>query len=343
MKKIIAATSKDSIGNTFLTWSIYYLSGTNVNPWITPDWELELRELTSNPMDKINAHLHKKIHKAGTDNLERTLDIIEAGPDLLYCLYPTGYPFYVVAEKLYPGIPTTTKDLTTDQINNIMQYRGDTTANIATICTQRGVKWIHVANTTQYDSYMPRQLEGFLREDATATTWEEKYIRTFNWSYPGKLTAEQEIWDRRETIALNFIYDTSEASPDWDFSQPNYTIEARALWYDLEYYIKQIMAYCDVDVDYTRWDHWCTIYRQWQKLWLKNNRLPRNIEHVCRAILNSWDHDLAQYELNWLDECYILHKLITDHSTTIKGYGLERFPANTRDFKNLTEPAFYEL
>ena len=63
MKKIIAATSKDSIGNTFLTWSIYYLSGTNVNPWITPEWELKFLELTDNPMDAINAHVHKKYIK----------------------------------------------------------------------------------------------------------------------------------------------------------------------------------------------------------------------------------------------------------------------------------------
>jgi hypothetical protein len=342
MKKIIAATSDDSIGNTFLTWSIYYLSGTNINPWITPDWQLVNLELVENPMTTINAHAHKKIHKAGSHNFERALDLIEDGPDNLYCLYPVGYYFYEIAEKLYPGVSTTTKDLTKDQIDHIIQYTCDTTATLATICTKRDVKWIHVANTKIYDSYRPRQLGNFVREAREATTWEEKYLNVFNWMYPDKLNNKQTPWERRETIALNFVYDDhNKRSPNWDFSQPNYTIEATALWYDLEYYIKHIMNYCSVDIDYTRWDHWCSVYKQWHQMWLENNRLPRNIEHVCESILNGWDHDLTQYDLDWLDECYIQHKLIYEYNTTLKSYGLDKFPGNTRDFKELLETAFY--
>lgn len=341
---IIAATSDDSVGNTFLTWSIYYLSGTTVNPWITPEWELKFLKLTDNPMNTINAHAHKKIHKAGSDNFKRALDLVESDPDHLYCLYPVGYYFYEVAEKLYPGIPSNTKFLTEDQIDHIMQYTYDTTTSLATICTERNVKWLHVMNTRLYDSYKPRQLGVPLESSLPdPTTWEEAYYRIFNWCWPGKLKDEQTAWERRETIALNFVHAASnrDAGPNWDFSQPNYTIEATALWYDLEYYIKHIMNYCGVDIDYTRWDHWCSVYKQWHQMWLKNNRLPRNIKHVCESILNGWDHDLTQYELNWLDECYIQHKLIYEHNTTIKGYGLDKFPNNTCNFKGLLEPAFY--
>ena len=272
---IISATSEDSVGNTFLTWSIYYLSGATVNPWITPDWQLVNLELTNNPMNSINAHAHKKIHKAGSHNFERALDLIESGPDNLYCLYPVGYYFYEIAEKLYPGIPTTTKDLTKDRIDHIMQHILDDTARIATICTERNIKWIHVINNKFYDSYKLRQLGNFVRTVKEATTWEENYIKIFDWQYPGKLKDDQTVWERREVIALNFVYESAVKSPDWDFSQPNYTVEATALWYDLEYYIKHIMNYCGVDIDYTRWDHWCSVYKQWHQMWLKKQQIAK--------------------------------------------------------------------
>jgi hypothetical protein len=58
LHKKICIISPQSVGGTFIDWSVQFLSGQNkfyqagVDQWI---------DLVSNPLEQINAHKHKKI------------------------------------------------------------------------------------------------------------------------------------------------------------------------------------------------------------------------------------------------------------------------------------------
>jgi len=342
--------SNGEVGNTFLMWSLYYLSGETENLVIDRHDTYFYNKLPSSPINTTgvkNAHLHLKTHPHGKDSFDKRLTRIKLQPnqDRLYCMFPTEMDIISAGKHLYG------KDITSmshmPDIDKITEYRAKDYAAIAESCYNNNVKLIYniSSNHLKY-SYKPREF-GDALDGTKVTTILEKIIKNVIWGYPGikeRFNNFKNTWDIREGLAIGLGPDSEfKRNKFFDYSHPHLYLEATSFQFDGIYTIKNIMNYLGLDINQNRWDHWKTVYYQWQEITqLTPNRLIRNIDHVCDSIVNSWNHDLTQYDLDLIDEAFIQHMLIYKYNITIKGYGLEEFPGNAKDFRDLIEPAFYK-
>ena len=77
----------------------------------------------------------------------------------------------------------------------------------------------------------------------------------------------KDIWDKREFIALNFnpyqkLYVKDCHTFDFDF----FELPAQAAWLSLDIYIKDILDYCNLELNNVRFKNWQQVYNQWKQL-----------------------------------------------------------------------------
>jgi hypothetical protein len=73
----------------------------------------------------------------------------------------------------------------------------------------------------------------------------------------------------------------------------------------------------------------------------KQSKLSWNIDYICHAIVNNFSFDLSDYDLTLWDEAIIQHLLIYKYGLTLKAWGLEKLPTNTKDIHKLLEKNVY--
>ena len=346
MKNKICTISYTPLGQTFLSWSLYFLHGETEYLKIN-DKQVNYHKLPDSPISGINAHGYKKGYIVGSNGLLKSLDIINSQPNQsrIYSVQPIGLRMSTVAKLLY-NKPADSEVLTPEELKNILDFTYEDVNKIPKICCEQNVNLIYMVDNNIHNYYYrPRTILKNLKTDKHPDTILDTLIERVKWNFPGldkKFNNFSTIWDLREGLAMGMDA-TSTQTPGMDYKLPHYYLEATSLWFDGCYTLKNIMNYCGLTIDNDRWDTWKNIYYEWQETaHLKRLRLTRNIDHVCKSILNSWNHDLTQYNLDIIDEAFIQHILIYKYDTTIKGYNLDRFPKNTRDFHNLIEPSFYE-
>ena len=337
---VVCTSSINQVGNTFLNWSLYYLNGETENLVIREDMSYFYNQLPESPLSSktSNAHSHLKTHREGRAEFDKCLEVIRSQPDQnrLYCLYPK-----------MQRILTARKHVDNDDLSNVLTYMLQDYASIAESCTENNVKLIHNHNNNHYRYfYRNRDVDGTGPDGIVSKTILEQIIRYIDWACPemrGHFNNCENTWDLREALAIGMQVTPQHESEFTDYSQPHFYLEATSLWFDGPHVIKNIMDYCGLTIDQSRWDKWKIVYYQWQEIArLPQLRLTRNVHHVCQCILNSWDHDLTQYNLDIIDESFIQHLLIYKHNTTIKGWGMLTSPDNTKHFHDLLEPSFYQ-
>ena len=347
---IVCTQGRNQLGNTFLTWSLYYLSGETENRVIKEDMSYSYNKVPTSPINRNakNAHQHLKTHLAGKDQFDNCIALIKKQPNLnrVYCLYPKPISILSASEHVTGNSKTSMSTMTSEEIESIERYINSDYAAIAKSCHENNVKLIHNVSNNYYKYvYRPRDTGPALNGTKVSSIL-EKTIKDNEWRYPGQqieFNNGKDIWDIRESLAINMSVKPNQENKFTDYSLPHFYLEGTSLFFDGIYIIKNIMDYCDLTIDQSRWDKWKTVYYDWQEsAQLKPLRLTRNIDHVCQSIVNGWDHNLTQYNLDLIDESFIQHMLIYKHGMTIKGWGIEKFPGNTRDFNELLEPAFYQ-
>jgi hypothetical protein len=101
------------------------------------------------------------------------------------------------------------------------------------------------------------------------------------------------------------------------------------------------MEFCELAVDATRWESWLAVYNKWQKLHLEILEFTFNYQHIVDAIVNDWYYELN--DLSFEQEIVIQHCLIYQHGLNLKTWGLEKFPANTKELHQLLEPNIHKI
>ena len=348
--RVICTTSPNSLGNTFLVWSLYYLSGHKYNVYLDKSNNISQELLTDNPLimqqqDVGNAHNHKKIYTKGSTHTKNVLAKLKSqeNKNLLTCIYAGPMSLPEVSENYFNK--SIMDDSFQDRSNTqkLFDLVADDYPEIFKVCKQESVPLVYVTDNMWNCSYKPRSgasvnKQGKLYEESSLSTI---ILNQIDWDFPGsKEFFSDNLWDIREYLAIHY---RPKSNPrfDIDFTLPHYFVEANSLWTDGEHALKCIMNWLDLPIDDKRFNQWTVVYKQWQQMQLARLRLPQNIDFVCNAIVNGWDHNLNQYKLDLFDEAYIQHMLIYKHKVTLKNWQLEKFPGNTKDLTTLVEPVFY--
>jgi hypothetical protein len=337
MNKKICITSVRSVGCTFVDWSIHFLSGqsvfynTNLKQYI---------DLSQSPLNKINAHGHKKNCPLGSEKFKSDLDTFELlRNDAIYSTYPCPISLDTAAQHL---------EIPIDQIGqkNILQkitnYILDDYNKIFKICKESQTKLIFVStdpNTILYHSVL-RTLERFAtkpEKPESESDWVNGFQKSFfdaslkEWS---KLQLTN-IWDIRERMALDTRPMFNPFNDrNFDFCYPHLWINCQELWLNPVDTIKKILNYLDLKIDPDRYNLWLPICYKWQKIQSDALNFCYTQSHIVDAIINNWDYKI---NLTFQQEVIIQHFLIYKHNLNLKTWQLEKFPDNTLELHKLLE------
>ena len=348
---IICTASINSLGNTFLDWTIQYLSGSVYHLHANRLLNVQRSLLTDNPLQfqstKVgNAHIHCKTHPHGLSEIQQVIAKIKSTKkvDELVTIYSCPLNFVETANKKFK------KNIHSDFFKNkenlkmLLEYIATDFGKIFEYCNSESMPLIYVEDTMWNFLYKPRYNVTFDSQGKLyqPDNFQEIVYNALDWGFPNaKEKFDNHIWDTREYIALH-LRPSDNTMFKFNFKLPHYFIEANSLWIDGEHTIEHVMDWLNLGIVKDRYTNWLPVYKKWQQMHLARLRLPQNIEFICKAIINGWDHSLKQYNLDLFDEAFIQHKLIYKYNLTLKNWGLETFPDNTNKLTGLLEESFYE-
>lgn len=302
-------------GGTFLTWSIYYLSGRSHYFLVEKNSEVEL---TSNPVTVQNAHNFIPNQPNRLGNL-----------DVLYQIGECFKKFKLNDEIVYMH-------------NFVAGSDSDTKTGIEYLSTL--VDKIILVSSKQYPlyhfKYKPRM--ALLVENNALTTDPDKIYNFRNETYfasSSKLWQESQltnIWDKREFMALNFDPTTVLSIEDhFDFAHDHFYLDAFEL-FNLKTFIKHVFEYLDLPITADRYQNWERVYAQWQQLHESRILFVAYFDTIINYILKGYDMDLSRFDLDLQQEAAIQRCLIYNHNLNFKTWQLEKF-SNTKQLHNLLE------
>jgi hypothetical protein len=341
VNKIFAVASYQSVGCTFLDWSIHYLSGQKQFYNVRQQWI----PLSDNPVNSVNAHGHLKNHPRGLDHTKHCIDTL-SNINGLASLYPVNMSYVDAAQAL--GI-TLDSSTTSEDFKKIVDATKNDFAQILEYISQRNIDLICVDLAPESALYciQSRSSEGTILKNPGKNThysrddqqkdFEDLFFKqsTNVWNDLGLTNT----WDRREHLALcTRPFDVNLCSSS--LVSKHLRIDSRLWWTVGEVVIKQVLDYLNMPLDQSRIGHWRSIYQEWQKPQLKSLEFVFNYQHIVDSILNNWYCDI---DLTFEQEVVIQHCLIYQHNLNLKTWQLEKFPNNTQDLHKLLESNIHPL
>lgn len=320
---MIHVVTDPATGGTFLTWSIYYLSGHSEyflsasNRWMP---------LSSNPLSKTNAH-----------------KFIPNQPNRIFDCSPEQFL------KFSDSLTSTPSD--TPHILYFHSFdREDTTQAAVNYSNNQASKLIVVdtADTNLYHcSYRKRAPQRVNEQTLTSDDF-EIYQHFINKFFKGSKQRWDELgldntWDFREFLALNFRpFEVPHIYDHVDKTRDHYLIRGKELWTSMDLGIATVFEYLGIGIDQTRLENWQQIYNNWKSLHYQRLMFSTYFEDIVDGILNNYSIDLLRFDLDIEQEAAIQHALIYRHNLNLKTWQLEKF-VNTTQLHNLLEPNIHPL
>ena len=152
-------------------------------------------------------------------------------------------------------------------------------------------------------------------------------------------------WDRREHIGVNFR-PFMDLNPEeaYDLSTLDHKkITYSDIYENLDSSIREIFEFIGNEIDEARYDNWIAIYEEWKQSVYDVVIWNRDFKKIIKGIVAGVDYDISRYQIDILREAAILNELLYKHNLSIKGYGLEALPPNTKEIHDLLEPNFHTL
>lgn len=341
--------SNGSIGCTFFEWSIHWLSDQQTYySW----YKNKPIGLVSNPITETNAHKHLKNHPQGSHATKECIEVItnQSYNKLVSC-YPTNYDITGISELF--NIPDTyenrcyLKNLALDDLNKRLKYLQDYNFQIFHIyMSNKTSSYLNLPSRT-----LTRLKSQHLIDFKNAKDLIVDYLNVYFSESLNKISIK-EVWDFRELLAISLSSNLSEQFLIEDFknyknnlqlSQRHKFIVVEDLWYNGEEIIVDCLDFLNLQVSQSRMKEWKLIYKDWQKIQMKDLTFVNNLDHIVDAIVNNYHFNLARFNLTTIHEAIIQSRLIRDHNLTIKNFELEKFPNNTQDIHNLLEENFHSI
>ena len=335
MNNVICVTSANSIGCTFLDWSIHFLSGQQDFYHCKSQ---SLIPLSQNPIKQLNAHGHKKNHPAGLDSTARMHQHLLSLPQArFYSMYPimpldtainrSGYSLEQYAQT---EIQQQIADECLAEFCNIINYLLDNDSPVIVI--EQNAK-------LQVYTSMIRQLDRRLMQDKPVETYQQLMNEQNSIYFQSSVDTWQDlgltnIWDQRERDALN-IRPFNKSNFVCNFNRPICRIDSLELWGFGPQVVHKVMNFLQLGIDANRLDNWHQVYRSWQKNQFDILEFAINLDYIVDAIVNNWYYQLPK--LTYQQEVIIQHCLIYQHGLNLKTWQLEKFPSNAQQLHVLLE------
>jgi len=334
---IFSCSSTNSVGCTFLDWSIHFITGQSRFYNIKQGWQ----PLSGNPVTVTNAHGHNKNHPGGFERTKYAINqLLQLPQDKLTSVYPHPLHLDTVASNL--GISITEIWLPSNQ-KSISQYRtADYNQLLSYVATQSQVIFLGGDDDLNMYHQIIRSTDRMPLNNAPAESIAEMHDsldRAFfsdsikSWD----IQALTDIWDIRERKALQSNLTSSNFAMEKlqvDFSFPHYWLDCRSWWFDGIDMIQDIVTWLELRVDPDRFQEWIVIYYSWQKIQARNLRFQWSYQHIVDCIVNNWSYAI---DLTFDEEIIIQHCLIYQHNLNLKTWQLEKFPDNTQKLHKLLE------
>ena len=320
---IVGIVTDPMVGGTFLSWTLHFLSGhTEYYSVKSKKWY----PLISNPLSGDNAHAFNVNQPNVFDEVISYIDrLMSEKTDTFHTLYYHNLPYLnTPKEKMQSAIDKTFASshkrivLVNDQHNALYfcKYGARTLSHKFKNLSQR-------YNT--YDEQHADFIDVFFKE--SKDSWED---------------VMKHKWDEREFLSLNLRpFSNTTVSNYIDTSTPHYWLHTSELWNSFDVTVRDMFKYLETDVDDSRWDSWLSIYSEWRKLHHDRLQFARYFDKIVQNIIDNGDMDLTRFNLDIIREAAIQHALIYRHGLTLKGWGVEKFPDNTKELHTLLEPNIY--
>ena len=327
--------SGNSIGGTFLDWSIHFLSGqthyysSKNNQYI---------ELSQNPINysQQNAHGHLRNHTAGADKTKQYLETCASTG--LYSLYAAPALTRRIVQK-YKIEPVR------ENLTLVKQQELKDTARLFSILAEYSSATIHLAGESFVPLYFTsiRSIDTFMFNHEKPKSVDDKKEELdsifFNddvarWNNLGLTNT----WDVRERRALHARPLTPMT--EYCIPYPHLRIDCREYWYNGFVVINRVMNYLNLSIQKNRVDHWKQVYDQWKQIHINAMEFAYNCDHIVSAIVNNWNYVI---NLTPNQEVVVQHFLIYKYGLNLKTWQLEKFPNNTQDLHKLLEPNIHTV
>lgn len=325
--------SAQSVGGTFLDWSIHFLSGK------THYYSSQLKQhipLTLNPIASKNAHNHLKNHPDGAELTKLNLEQCDTSTGL-YSVYTHPIHLRKIAAK-------NNIKFSKENFSSILKHRDADTSNLFSVCNQYSSKLIHLAGESHIPLYLSTSnrnnfsiVSGKVQSSDELTDQHDQfffYNSIDQWS-SNNLT---NIWDIREQRALNAR--PLRAIREYQIPYPHLRIDCRELWHNGVDVINRIMSYLELPIDQQRLSIWKKIYSKWAKVHHQPLSFNYNCQHIVNATINNWNYAI---DLTFDQEVIIQHFLIYAHNLNLKTWQLTKFPSNTQDLHKLLETNIHQV
>jgi hypothetical protein len=338
MNRKICIFSDNSVGCTFVDWSLYFLSG-QTNFYYAP--KDMLLPLVDNPIESCNAHKHQKNHPAG---LDMTRDYFEKFQNKNF----DSNLFSVYSQRVRSSVAMkllNIKFIDAQNFESILEYQRQDTQNLFDWCNNADIDLVHVTSTNVPPLYFleARSVGYFLSKNQLASSQEQldqEFHEIFfkesvkQW-YSMGLT---NIWDVRERMALDlrpfFLYTLPVGA-----CQPHFKVNCQKIWSN-QNFIVDLLDYLKITIDKQRFEVWKTIYRTWQTMQYTQLEFAYKFNDIIAATVNGW---FMPIDLNFAQEVAVQHALIYRHGLNLKTWQLNKFPANTQLLHQLLEPNIHSV
>lgn len=290
------------IGGTFLSWSIYYLSGQTEY--------LDIREkitkpVIDNPLTAINAHGFRA-------NQLQSLDLISSlstntKNDELDVIYHHVFNRTFTNEQRQWAV-----DHLLQMTNKNIFYANSNIRFINRIGSQNN----YIQNII--DFYFKESFEEMSAIVDMSKPWN---IREF-------LASKLDVFDEKTFSIKNFIP---------LYNKNVYYIEADHSWNALDDIMPDLLSWLNLSLDENRYEKWLLVFYEWRKLTRSSFKLHWYFDEIIAAILQNNYINLERFDLGILQESFILGYLMRTYNLNIKLCGIERF-IDTQQIHSLLEP-----
>lgn len=316
---MIAVLTDPGIGGTFLTWTLYYLSGQNQYYAARQKKQIEV---ISDPILKTNAHGFRPNQTGDLSTFEHLFqDLIDrdSNLDVLYfhnfsdcdrtSTGTTAIAIDAVSKKSKKTIC-----LTISKKNSLYQCYYNTRAPLKPMFSSQHEQHNHFIQTYFNNSKQK---------------WESLNLNN--------------IWDDREFLALNYNpFDAVKITDVHNFNFDHYFLAAEDLWNMFDQTVTQLFDYLEIQIDHTRWENWVSVYTRWKKIHYQQLKFDLYFEKIIDYTLSGKNIDLTNFNLDILQESAIQHALIYKHNLNLKTWQLEKF-YSTQQLHALLEPNIHPI
>ena len=317
---MIAVLTDPSCGGTFLTWSLYYLSGQSEYYSVKQQQKISL---IFDPITSSNAHGFRPNQPLTLENFNNQIDTLSNRP---------SEEFNVIYVHNFNDCNRMPGGSTSIAIDTITKYLDKI------VCLT-----ISPQNLLYKCSYNKRS---FAFDPETGKFFSshrdvhDHFIKTY-FEQNQRMWAEQgltEIWDQREFLALNYRpFDHFQISEVHSFDFDHYYLDSIDLCTQFDSTVIKLFKYLELDIHLSRWESWLEVYNRWKKIHYQLIRFSMYFDTIMRYILQGKSMDLESFDLDIMQESAIQHQLIYNHNLNLKTWQLNKF-LNTQQLHSLLEP-----